>query len=246
MAFKMKGPSMHMGTSSYKKAHADATMKKKASAYKKHSDSAYKSNHTDWSKADMSSGGSGKSLNELVKMRSGVAKGSNEYNKIQNAINKQMGKGPQREIKADTTEKKGRKTVEKTTDLKGATDTTTKRKDGTVKKQVDQTNLSTYDAKKGTGSSGMGMKETTRKFDKKGKQKNKVKTTYSMGTDTKKDDKRVTTKIGKRKQVTKTRESDGSRSKTKDFTKGKRAGTSVTRERKKGQLFGRKVDVDYS
>ena len=90
------------------------------------------------------------------------------------------------------------------------------------------------------------MKETTRKFKKDGTQRRKVKTTYSMGTDTKKDDKRVTTKVGKRKQTIKTRESDGTRSKTKHFTKGKKAGTSVTRERKKGQLFGRKVDVDYS
>ena len=36
MAFKMNGPSMHVGTASYKKAHGDAVMKKKASGYKKH------------------------------------------------------------------------------------------------------------------------------------------------------------------------------------------------------------------
>ena len=42
MAFKMKGPSMHMGTSSHKKAHGDAVMKKKAAAYKKTYEEAYK------------------------------------------------------------------------------------------------------------------------------------------------------------------------------------------------------------
>ena len=41
MAFKMKGPSMHKGTSSYKMAHKESAAKK--AAYKKHS--ALKSNH---------------------------------------------------------------------------------------------------------------------------------------------------------------------------------------------------------
>jgi len=162
---------------------------------------------------------------------------------------KEAMKSEARGEEVDTTKKNkltGRTTTTATDD-KGAVDTTVTRKDGSVKKTVDQTNLSTYDAEKGTGSSGMGIKETTKKYKRSGKPKKRTKTTYSMGTDTKKDDKKVTTKVGKRKQ--KTKEIDptaGTVTKTKHFTKGKKAGTSKTRVREKGKIFGKKVNVDYS
>jgi|21_taG_2_1085346.scaffolds.fasta_scaffold07660_4 hypothetical protein len=206
-----------------------------------------------WSEGQKASGGT---LNDLVAKRKTLEKGSREWNVNQNAINKALGSKKRYDVAdkpADTskTSKVTGRTTTTTTDDKGAVDTTVTRKDGSVKKTVDQTNLSTYDAEKGTGSSGLGMKETTKKYKRSGKPRKKTTTTYSMGTDTKKDDKKVTTKVGKRKQTTKTKNDDlysGGKgtSKTKHYTKGKKAGTSVTKERKKGQLFGRKVDVDYS
>ena len=78
-----------------------------------------------------------------------------------------------------------------------------------------------------------------------------------MGTDTKKDDKRTVTTMGKRKQKFKTVDPSagkrGTVEKTKHYTKGRKAGTSKTTVRQKGKLFGKggllgkkKVDVDYS
>ena len=95
MAFKMKGPSMHKGTASYKMAHKAAATKK-AAAYKKHS--AYKSGHDKemtnerWSEmSDATTKRTGKSLNQLVAARKNYEKGSAEYNAIQNEINKSYG-----------------------------------------------------------------------------------------------------------------------------------------------------------
>ena len=111
---------------------------------------------------------------------------------------------------------------------------------------ISTTNRSTYDPKTGKGSSGLGMETVT--GNKKG---NKRTTTHSMGTDTKKDDKVTKTKIGKNKQTLKSTNEDlysggVGTSKTKHYTKGKKAGTSETKERQKGKLFGKKVEVDYS
>ena len=116
-------------------------------------------------------------------------------------------------------------------------------RDPSKAKTVTKTNRSTWDPATGTGSSGLGMETLTTKG-------NKQKTEYSMGTDSKKDDKVTKSKVGKRKQTSKTTnanlEGGGTgTSKTKHYTKGKKAGTSVTKERKKGQLFGRKVNVNY-
>tara|TARA_R110002020_G_scaffold457418_1_gene674314 strand:+ start:580 stop:1338 length:759 start_codon:yes stop_codon:yes gene_type:complete len=252
MAYKQKDQSIIAGSSAHKSAL------KKASHGSSHNyGSPHHQGHTrDWDSKDMKSASqgqhSGKSLNELVAMRKGVAKGSNQYNKIQNAINKQMGVSKRYDVGADSTKtnKKGRVKSESTTDLRGATDTKKYDKKGRVRKTTDQSNRSTYDAASQTGSSGLGMQETTKKFKKSGEAKRKTKTRYSMGTDTKKDDKRTVTTMGKRKQKQKTVDpSEGKRgtvTKTKHFTKGKKAGTSKTKVRQKGKLFGKKVEVDYS
>ena len=146
----------------------------------------------------------------------------------------------------------GRGSKTYSTSADGKTNTVTKnRADGSVRKVKESKNRSTWDPETGTGSSGLGMQTTTTKRKKDGSQRGKQKTTYSMGTDSKKDDKVTKSKVGKRKQTLKTKNDDlhsGGKgtSKTKHYTKGKKAGTSVTKERKKGQLFGKKVDVDYS
>ena len=146
----------------------------------------------------------------------------------------------------------GRGSKTYSTSADGKTNTVTKnRADGSVRKVKESKNRSTWDPETGTGSSGLGMQTTTTKRKKDGSQRGKQKTTYSMGTDSKKDDKVTKSKVGKRKQTSKTKNADlhsGGKgtSKTKHYTKGKKAGTSVTKERKKGQLFGKKVDVDYS
>tara|TARA_Y100000361_G_C11132816_1_gene330048 strand:+ start:616 stop:1389 length:774 start_codon:yes stop_codon:yes gene_type:complete len=257
MAYKQKDQSIIAGTSAHKSAL------KKASHGSSHNYGSPHQQGRDWNAKDMKKAAqgqhSGKSLNELIAMRKNVAKGSNEYNKIQNAINKQMGSSKRYDVGPDVTktDKKGRVRSESTTDLRGATDTVKYDRKGRKRKEVDQMNRSTYDAATQTGRSGLGMQTTTRKYKKDGTQKRKIKTRYSMGTDTKKDDKRTVTTMGKRKQKFKTVDPSagkrGTVEKTKHYTKGRKAGTSKTTVRQKGKLFGKggllgkkKVDVDYS
>jgi len=252
MAYKQKAQSIHAGTSSHKSA-----LKMAAASPNKAATPAYGGTKT-WEEGMTASGGT---LNDLVAKRKGLKKGSAEYNEVQNKINKALGSKkvhsggtPSSKPYAPHTpkvdvEKKGGKVTATETSARGEKDSTTVDRKGRVRKTVDQTNRSTYNPDTQTGSSGLGMQTTTKKFKKSGKSK-KTKTTYSMGTDTKKDDKRTVTTMGKRKQKERTVDpSEGKRgtvTKTKHYTKGKKAGTSKTRVRKKGQLFGRKVDVDYS
>jgi hypothetical protein len=257
MAFKLKSGNKptfkNMGSSPFKATAAEMRAAGVSEGTVKLADpdageKAYGGDRT-WKEGQKASGGT---LNDLVAKRKTLEKGSREWNVNQNAINKALGSKKRHDVAdkpADTskTSKVTGRTTTTTTDDKGAVDTTVTRKDGSVKKTIDQTNRSTWDPETQTGSSGLGIQETTKKYKRSGKPKKKTKTTYSMGTDTKKDDKVVKIKIGKRKQ--KHKEIDptaGTVTKTKHFTKGKRAGTSKTRVRKKGKLFGRKVDVDYS
>ena len=249
MAYKQKAQSIHAGTSSHKSA-----LKMAAASPNKAATPAYGGTKT-WEEGMTASGGT---LNDLVAKRKGLKKGSAEYNEVQNKINKALGSKkvhsggtPSSKPYAPHTpkvdvEKKGGKVTATETSARGEKDSTTVDSKGRVRKTVDQTNRSTYNPDTQTGSSGLGMQTTTKKFKKSGEAKRKTKTSYSMGTDTKKDDKRVTTTIGKRKQKSRERDSDGTITKTKHYTKGKKAGTSKTRVRQKGKLFGKKVDVDYS
>tara|TARA_R110000823_G_scaffold313574_1_gene441395 strand:- start:37 stop:978 length:942 start_codon:yes stop_codon:yes gene_type:complete len=255
---------------------------------------------------DKASKNTGRSLDDLVKTRKGLEKGSSEYNAIQNEINKSLGDSTRHDQDRKTKIGEGDdKMVITKKGGEGSDDTNIKTSDGKIKIRdgevkggekkaaaeapvaeapvaeeskgkgkgkgkikdainkvkgkvkgvvdkvkgtvpISTTNRSTYDPKTGKGSSGLGMETTT--GNKKG---NKRTTTHSMGTDTKKDDKVTKTKIGKNKQTHKSTNADlhsggVGTSKTKHYTKGKKAGTSETKERQKGKLFGKKVEVDYS
>ena len=274
MAYKQKDQSIISGTSAHKSALKKAAAEKSAMKWQWPWQTSPPPNNQgggggggnqsrDWDAKDMKKAaqgqGSGKSLNELVAMRKKETKNSNQWKKIQNAINEQMGVKKRYDIDPDVvkTDKKGRKRSESTTDLRGATDTVKYDKKGRKRKEIDQMNRSTYDAATQTGESGLGMQTTTRKYNKKGERKGKIKTRYSMGTDTKKDDKRTASKIGKRKQKIRTvapsKGKRGTVTREKDYTKGRKAGTSVTKVRQKGKLFGKgglignkKVDVDLT
>ena len=228
-----------------------------------------------WSEGQKASGGK---LNELVAKRKTLEKGSREWNITQNKINEALGSkkrydvGDEPTATSKTNKVTGRTTTTTSPNERGEKDSVTTTRKGRLTKTVDQENLSTYDPKTQTGSSGLGMKETTQRYKRSGDAKRRSKTTYSMGTDTTADDivqiKKKARKIGGR-AVTKTKGgTTGAKSKTvvrgekggrwtqkdksKDAagtvtkTKHKKVGTSVTRQRKKGQLFGRKVDIDYS
>ena len=101
MAFKMKGPSMHMGTASYKKAH-EAAATKKAAPYNSGHDKTMTNER--WSEmSDATTKRTGKSLNDLVAARKNYEKGSKEYNAIQNEINKSYGVSKRHEQAKKTT-----------------------------------------------------------------------------------------------------------------------------------------------
>ena len=87
MGFKMNGSPAKMGTIQGTAGHSSALKMKveeNASALKQ---IAYGGTKT-WEQGQKDSGGT---LNDLVKQRKGVKKGTPEYNKIQNQINKALG-----------------------------------------------------------------------------------------------------------------------------------------------------------
>jgi len=263
MAFKMNGSPMHYGTSAHKSAL------KKASPMTKTWKEAYASRDMD-QYGGMSEGDY---IAEAKRQKTEHAK-TGKWD-VPAAKPAQGGQPAKPAPKVDVEKKGGRVTATETS-ARGEKDSATVDKKGRLRKTVDQENLSTYDAKTQTGSSGLGMKETTQRYKKSGDAKRRSKTTYSKGTDSKRDDKVTKTKsarkpggrsVSKTKdratgakskmavkgakgnratQVHKTKDAAGTVTKTKHYTTGKKTGTSKTKERKKGQLFGRKVDVDYS
>ena len=262
MAFKMKGSPMHYGTSAHKSAL------KKASPMTKTWKEAYADRDMD------QYGGMSESeyIAEAKRQKAEHAKtGKWDVPAAKpgqgGSGGGQGGKAPQVDV-----EKKGGRVTATETSARGEKDSATVDRKGRVRKTVDQTNLSTWDPDTQTGSSGLGMKTTTQKYKKSGEAKRRSKTTYSKGTDSKRDDKVTITKKARKvggRAVTKTKDrATGAKSKTvvrgakgnrwtqksksRDAqgtvtkTKYKKDGTEVTRQRKKGQLFGKKVDVDYS
>ena len=115
------------------------------------------------------------------------------------------------------------------------------RKDGSKKSDVTTANESTYNAKTGEGSSGMGETDTKTRYKKSGEARRRQVSTGDMGTDNIGDDAKRVTKTGKRNTKVKTKAPGVGTTKTKTRTKGRKAGQTVTKVRKKGQLFGRKV-----
>jgi len=186
-----------------------------------------------WEEGSKASGGT---LNDLVKQRKGLKKGSDEYNAVQNKINKALG-SEKRHGETKTT--KGRKTTEVTP---GISEKTTKtRKSGTVKK--------TKEKKEGvltkstiTGQTGLTDKTIKKKYDKEGKiKRSKVK----YKTDTDKDKStiegrgRARTKYGDDKKVVKSKQvhREGGRR----YVKKTKDGKTTTRSRRtlKGILTGK-------
>ena len=265
MAFKMKGSPMHMGTASHAsalKAHTSALKKTTASPLTKTSafkagEVAYGGTRT-WKEGQEASGGT---LNDLVAKRKTLKKGSNEWKANQNAINEALGSKKRYDV--EETKKAAPEPTVTETDKKGRVRSDTKtvadpnapdfdpdrtmdvsskyRKDGSLKSDVTTRNESTYDAETGEGSSGMGETDTKTRYKRSGDARRRQVTTGDMGTSDISDDAKRITKTGKRKTKVKTKTPGVGTTKTKTFTRGKRAGQTVTRVRKKGQLFGRKV-----
>jgi hypothetical protein len=122
MGFKMNGSPAKMGSIQGTAGHSSALKMKveeNASALKQ---IAYGGTKT-WEQGQKDSGGT---LNDLVKQRKGVKKGTPEYNKIQNQINKALG-SKKRYDEGPTTDE-----TTKTT----ATEATTKRDDKKVEVQA--------------------------------------------------------------------------------------------------------------
>lgn len=122
MGFKMNGSPAKMGTIQGTAGHSSALKMKveeDASALKQ---KAYGGTKT-WEQGQKDSGGT---LNDLVKQRKGVKKGTFEYNKIQNKINEALG-SKKRYDEGPTTDE-----TTKTT----ATEATTKRDDKKVEVQA--------------------------------------------------------------------------------------------------------------
>ena len=256
MAYKQKTQSIIQGTSTHKSAVKSAmtySSPKKANA-----------SNAVWSKANEASKtqNDGVSLNDLVAKRKTLTKGSNDYNINQNAINKAMGNSKRYDVEPVAEEKATTPTVTETR-KDGSTKADTKtvsdpnapdfdpdrtmdvaskyRKDGSKKSDVTTANESTYNAKTGEGSSGMGETDTKTRYKKSGEARRRQVSTGDMGTDNIGDDAKRVTKTGKRNTKVKTKAPGVGTTKTKTRTKGRKAGQTVTKVREKGQLFGRKV-----
>ena len=161
--------------------------------------------------SDAAKKNTGRSLNELVAARKGLEKGSNEYNKIQNSINKALGNSKRYDVKPDAPAAAAASgDGSKTNKITGRTKTTTTDKDPNT--GADRTTKTTT-RKDGTTArikSETDDKKSVSRINRDGdKQTNVVKTGRS--TDTKKDDVKTKTKIrggDEPTQTTRTRTAD--------------------------------------
>ena len=227
MAFKMK----NAGGSFKTMGSSPSPMKAKAS-------------NEVWNKANEASKeqNSGTSLNDLVAKRKTLEKGSNDYNTNQNAINKAMGNSKRHDTTTSSDNKIGGGSKEvKTSDNGKVVTTTSKRADDTKKKESIATNTSTYDANTGKGSSGKGVVTVDNKYKADGETlKRRSTSTADMGTDEKSDDIKGSTSRGGRRTKTRSRDPNtGKVTTTKEFHKGKKAGTSQVKEREVGKIKGK-------
>lgn len=241
-SFKSMGSSLNKSAFKAVEGDNDAHVQ----AYNAEKAAKAKASNEVWSKANEASKeqNSGTSLNDLVAKRKTLEKGSNDYNINQNAINKAMGNSKRHDTTTSSDNKVGGGSKEvKTSDNGKVVTTTSKRANDTKKKVSTATNTSTWDAKTGTGSSGKGIVTVNDKYKADGKTlKRRSTSTANMGTDEKSDDIKGSTSRGKRR--TKTRSKDPNTGKvttTKEFHKGKKAGTSQVKEREVGKIFANKV-----
>jgi len=155
MGYKMKGSPAKLGTiqgtaghsSALKmKAEADAASALKYAKVKEPTSPPEaapevknpKMPDADWKKGQESAKSSGRDLDALVKQRGGLKKGSDEYNIVQNQINKALGSKKRHGQTTVDTDTKGRKTSEVTTTpgISTKKKTVKKRKSGEVKREI--------------------------------------------------------------------------------------------------------------
>ena len=185
MGFNLPGKSMTSGTSAHSSALKMRAEQNAASALKQNM------SNKNWETGQANAKSKGRDLDALVKSRKGLKKGSDEYNIVQNQINKALGSDKRHGVTESTSEKgknssttkvtpgistktsttKGRKTTVEYDRESGQdrTDVIKVRKDGTKKKTV----IKEENKPTKTGTTD---KNTVRKYDKEGDlKKSKVK-----------------------------------------------------------------------
>jgi hypothetical protein len=203
MGFKLPGRSMTSGTSAHSSALKMKVEQDAASALKDK-----KMAEADWKKGQESAKSAGRDLDALVKKREGLKKGSDEYNVVQNQINKALGSKKRHGVTSTQTTKDKTKTTKKVTPGLSTKDIETKTKRGgrvkvTKSKFEDDEGITTRKTKSKYDKEGEAKKHKTvikTDYDKDDKvdKKTKIKTNVKKGT------KKVVTKEGGRRTVTKT------------------------------------------
>ena len=157
--------------------------------------------------SDAAKKNTGRSLNELVAARKGLEKGSNEYNKVQNSINKALGNSKRYDVKPDAP---AAGDGSKTNKITGRTKTTTTDKDPNTGADRATKTTTRKDGTTARIKSETDDKKSVSRINRDGdKQTNVVKTGRS--TDTKQDDVKTKTKIrggDEPTQTTRTRTAD--------------------------------------
>ena len=195
MGFKLPGKSITSGTS----AHSSALKQVEPKMADK-----------DWKKGQESAKSAGWDLDALVKKRGGLKKGSDEYNIVQNHINKALG-SKKIHGKTKTTLTKGKtKTTKKVTPGLSTTDYETKTKRGgkvkvTKKRHEDDMGITTKKTRSKYDKEGKAIKhktvaKTDWDKDKKVDKKTKLITNVKKGTEKK------VVREGGRRTVTKTKD----------------------------------------
>lgn len=159
--------------------------------------------------SDAAKKNTGRSLNELVAARKGLEKGSNEYNKVQNSINKALGNSKRYDVKPDAPAAASGD-GSKTNKITGRTKTTTTDKDPNTGADRATKTTTRKDGTTARIKSETDDKKSVSRINRDGdKQTNVVKTGRS--TDTKQDDVKTKTKIrggDEPTQTTRTRTAD--------------------------------------
>jgi hypothetical protein len=212
MGFKLPGKSMTSGTSAHSSALKMRESENAASALKQ---TEPKMAEKDWKKGQESAKSSGRDLDALVKSRKGMKKGSDEYNVVQNQINKALGSKKRHGTTSSTATKGKTTTTSKVTPGLSSSAASTKttrggKKKVTKKRYEDDAGITTRKVK--TISDKEGNVKRTKKviksdYDKDSKvdKKTKIKTNVKKGTTkrvTKEDGRRTVTKTDKEGNVT--------------------------------------------
>ena len=159
MGFKLPGKSIISGTSAHRSALKMRADENAASALKQRVKGGTKT----WKQGEKAAESTGRDLNALVTERKKYKKGSDEYNAVQNQINKALGSKKRHGVTTEATDTKGKKTSEEKTTPGISTKKVTekKRKSGEVKKRV--TDIDREE--------GYGDKKVVEKFRKGGERK---------------------------------------------------------------------------